>query len=48
MRTSKDKRKCTREPQVSENSREARKRSKQDVVHRMVMTTLESKTRGDV
>ena len=30
------------------NSRAAKKRSKQDVVHRMVMTSLESKTRGDV
>ena len=44
----KSKRKSTREPQLSSNSRAARKRDKQDVVHRMVMTSLESKTRGDV
>ena len=38
--------KSTREPQISANSRAARKRAKQDAVHRMVMTSLESKTRG--
>ena len=48
MGKSKQKRKSTREPQLSENSRVARKRDKQYVVHRMVMTSLESKTRGDV
>ena len=44
---SKQKLKYTREPQLSANSRAARKRSKQDVVHRMVVPSLESKTRGD-
>ena len=48
MGKSKQKRKSTREPQLSANSRAARKRAKQDVVHRMVVTSLESKTRGDV
>ena len=48
MGNSKQKLKSTREPQLSANSRVARKRAKQDVVHRMVMTSLESKTRGDV
>ena len=38
----------TREPQLSANSRADRKRAKKDVVHRMVITSLESKTRGDV
>ena len=47
MGTSKQKIKCTREPQISANGRADRKRAKQDVVHRMVMTSLESKT-GDV
>ena len=44
----KHKRKFTREPQLSANSRAAMKRAKQDVVHRVVMIFLESKTRGDV
>ena len=44
----KKKRKSTREPHLSENSRAARKRDKQDVVHKMVMTYLERKTRGGV
>ena len=48
MGKSKQKRKSTRELQLSANSRAARKRVKQDVVNRMVMTSLESKTRGDV
>ena len=48
MGKSKQKHKSTREPQLSANSRAARKRAKQDVVHRMVVTSLESKTRGDV
>ena len=48
MGKSKQKRKSTREPQLSANSRAARKRAKQDVVHRMVVTYLERKTRGDV
>ena len=48
MGKSKQKRKSTREPQLSANSAAARKRAKQDVVHRMVATSLESKTRGDV
>ena len=33
---------------LSANIRASRKRAKQDVVHVMVMTSLESKTRGDV
>ena len=48
MGKSKQKPKPTREPQLSVNSRADRKRAKQDVVHRMVVTSLESKTRGDV
>ena len=48
MGTSKQKQKCTREPQLSANSRAARKGAKQDMVHRMVMTSLESKIRGDI
>ena len=48
MGKSKQKRKSAGEPQLSANSRAARKRAKQNVVHRMVMTYLESKTRGDV
>ena len=44
----KQKRKSTREPQLSANSRAARKRAKQDAVHGMVVTSLGSKTRGDV
>ena len=43
----KQKRKSTREPQLSANSRASRKRAKQDVVHSMPMTSLERKTRGD-
>ena len=48
MRKSKQKRKSTREPQLSANSRADRKRYKQVVVHRMVVKYLENKTRGDV
>ena len=48
MGKSKQKRKSAREPQLSANIRAARKRAKQDVVHRMVMISLESKTRGHV
>ena len=48
MGKSKQKHKSTREPQLSENSRAARKRAKQDFVHRMVVTCLECKTRGDI
>ena len=48
MGKSKHKCKSTRELQLSANIRAARKRSKQDVVHRMVVTSLEIKTRGDV
>ena len=44
----KHKLKSTRESQLSANIRAARKIPKQDVVHRMVITSLESKTRGDV
>ena len=44
----KHKRKPTREPQLSANSRAARKRPKQDVVHRMIMQFLESKKRSNV
>ena len=44
----KHKHKYTREPQLSANIKAARKRAKQDVVHRMVVTSLESKTRGAV
>ena len=43
----KQKHKSTREPQISANNTSARKRAKQDVVHRMVVIYLESKTRGD-
>ena len=48
MGKSKQKRKSTGELQLSANSRSDRKRAKQDVVHRMVATSLESKTRGNV
>ena len=48
MGKSKQKQKFTREPQLPANSKAARKKAKQDVVHRVVMTSLESKTRGDV
>ena len=44
----KQKWKYTREPQISAKSRATMKRAKQDVAHRMVVTSLESKTRGDV
>ena len=43
MGKSKQKRKSTRVPQISEHSREARKRAKQDVVHRMVVKSIEIK-----
>ena len=46
MGSSKQEQKSTREPQISSNSIEDGKRAKQDVVHRMVMTSLDSKTRG--
>ena len=45
MGKSKQKHKSTREPQLSANSTAARKRAKQDVVHRMVARSLEIKTR---
>ena len=48
MGSNKQKQKSTREPQLSANSSAAKKRAKQDVVHRMVVTSLESKTRGCV
>ena len=48
MGKSKQKSKSIREPQLTANSIAYRKRDKQDVVHRMVSTYLESKTRGDV
>ena len=48
MGKSKQKRKSTREPQLSANIRVARKRATQYVVHGMDMTSLESKTRGGV
>ena len=48
MGKSKQKRKSTREPHLSANSSKSRKRAEQNVVHRMVVTYLESKTRGDV
>ena len=48
MGKSKHKHKSTGEPQISANSRAGRKRAKQDFVHNMVVTSLESKTRGDV
>ena len=48
MGNSKQKRKPTREPQLSANSRASRKIAKQYVVHRMFMTSLERKTSGDV
>ena len=47
MGNSKHKLKSTRETQLSANSRAARKRAKQDVVFRMVMTYLETTERGD-
>ena len=48
MGKSKQKHKSTRELQLSENSRVGRKRAKTNVVNRMVVTSLERKTRGDV
>ena len=48
MGKSKQKRKSTRGPQLSANSRADRKRARQYVVHRVVVTSLESKTRGDI
>ena len=48
MGKSKQKRKSTREPQLSANSIAARKRAKQDVVQRMVLTSIDSKRRGDI
>ena len=48
MGKSKQKHKSTREPQLSANTRVFRNRAKQDVIHRMVVTSLEIKTRGDV
>ena len=48
MGKSKQKRKSAREPHLSANSRAARKRAKQDVVHRMDVMSLESKKRVDV
>ena len=48
MGKNKNKHKCTREPQLPANSRAARKRAKQYVVHKMVVASLDSKTRGDV
>ena len=48
MGRSKHKHKSARETWLSANSRVDRKRDKQDVVHRMVMTSIEIKTIGDV
>ena len=48
MGKSKQKRKSNRYPQLSENNKADRKRAKKDVVHRMVMTALDIKTRDDV
>ena len=48
MGNRKQKRKSNREPQLSAKSKAARKRAKQDVVHGMVVTSLEIKIRGDV
>ena len=42
---SKQKRKSTKEPHLSENSRAARKRAKQDVVHMMVVASLREKNK---
>ena len=46
----KSKHKCNsaREPQLSANSIAARKRVKQDVFHRIVVTSIDNITRGDV
>ena len=48
MAKSKQQHKSTREPKLSANIRASSKRAKQDVVHRMVMASLDRKTRGDV
>ena len=48
MGKSKQKHKSIREPQLSANIKASRKRSKKDVVYRMVVTSLESKKRGYV
>ena len=48
MGKSEQKRKFTREPHISANTRSDRKTAKQDVVHRMVLIYLERKTRSDV
>ena len=48
MEKSKQKCKSTREPQLSANSISARKRDKQDLVHRIDVTYIDIKTRGDV
>ena len=48
MGNSKEKHKSTREPQISENNRADREIAKQYMVHRMVMTYLERKTRCDI
>ena len=48
MGKNKQKHKSTRETHISANSIAARKRAKQDVVHRMVMKYLGNNTRGDV
>ena len=47
MEKIKQKRKSTKEPQISANNRASRKRAKQDMVHKIVMTSIERKTRGD-
>ena len=47
MGKSKQRRKSTREPQLSANSRVASNRDKQDMVHRMVMPSLDIKTRDE-
>ena len=44
----KQKSKSTGGPKLSANSRSDRNRARQDVVHRVVVTSLERKTRGDV
>ena len=44
---SKQKHNSARELQLSANSRVARKRAKQDGLHRMVVTSLERTTRGN-
>ena len=44
----KQKRKSNRETLLSANGRADRKRAKQDVVHRFVLTSIEGKIIGDV